>query len=93
MHYIINLTFDNINIIVYNSRGGDHVTISTKIKLAAKYAGISEAELARRFGVTPQNLNNRLKVDRFTTEDLQALARLLGGEFEFAIVFPDGTKI
>lgn len=69
------------------------MTISTKIKLAAKYAGISEAELARRFGVTPQNLNNRLKVDRFTTEDLQALARLLGGEFEFTIVFPDGTKI
>ena len=53
------------------------MNISTKIKLAAKYAGISEAELARRFGVTPQNLNNRFKVDRFTTEDLEKLAELL----------------
>lgn len=69
------------------------VNISTKIKLAAKYAGISEAELARRFGVTPQNLNNRFKVDRFTTEDLEKLAELLGGEFYYGISFKDGTKI
>ena len=69
------------------------MNISTKIKLAAKYAGISEAELARRFGVTPQNLNNRFKVDRFTTEDLEKLAELLGGEFYYGISFKDGTKI
>lgn len=69
------------------------MTISTKIKLAAKYAGISEAELARRFGVTPQNLNNRLKVDRFTTEDIERLCDLLGGKFEFTVTFPDGTRI
>lgn len=69
------------------------MNISTKIKLAAKYAGISEAELARRFGVTPQNLNNRLKVDRFTTEDLKKLAQLIGGKFEYYIEFGDGTKI
>lgn len=67
--------------------------ISTKIKLSAKYAGISEAELARRFGVTPQNLNNRLKVDRFTTGDIERLARMLGGKFEYKIAFPDGTEI
>ena len=67
--------------------------ISTKIKLAAKYVGISEAELARRFGVTPQNLNNRLKVDRFTTGDIERLARMLGGAFEYKITFPDGTEI
>lgn len=67
--------------------------ISTKIKLAAKYAGISEAELARRFGVTPQNLNNRLKVDRFTTGDIERLARMLGGTFEYKIIFHDGTEI
>ncbi len=69
------------------------MNISTKIKLAAKYAGISEAELARRFGVTPQNLNNRFKVDRFTTEDLEKLAELLGGKFYYGISFEDGTKI
>lgn len=69
------------------------MNISKKIKLAAKYAGISEAELARRFNVTPQNLNNRLKVDRFTTEDIERLCDLLGGKFEFTISFPDGTRI
>ena len=74
-------------------RGQQTVDISTKIKLAAKYAGISEAELARRFGVTPQNLNNRLKVDRFTTGDIERLARMLGGAFEYKITFPDGTEI
>ena len=69
------------------------MNISTKIKLAAKYAGISEAELARRFGVTPQNLNNRFKVDRFTTEDIEKLAELIGGKFSCSIDFPDGTTI
>ena len=69
------------------------MNISIKIKLAAKYAGVSEAELARRFGVTPQNLNNRLKVDRFTTADLEKLANHLGGEFVYYIEFENGTKI
>lgn len=78
---------------VYNPVEVMKMNISTKIKLAAKYAGISEAELARRFGVTPQNLNNRFKVDRFTTEDLEKLAELLGGEFYYGISFKDGTKI
>ena len=78
---------------IYNPVEVMKMNISTKIKLAAKYAGISEAELARRFGVTPQNLNNRFKVDRFTTEDLEKLAELLGGKFYYGISFEDGTKI
>ena len=67
--------------------------IPTKIKLAAKYAGISEAELARRFGITPQNMNKRMKIGKFSTEEIERLAELLGGKFECSIVFPDGTKI
>ena len=78
---------------IYNPVEVMKMNISTKIKLAAKYAGISEAELARRFGVTPQNLNNRFKVDRFTTEDLEKLAELIGGKFYYGISFEDGTKI
>ena len=67
--------------------------ITTKIRLMAKYAGISEAELARRFGTTPQNLNKRLKVDRFSTEDIEKLASAMDSRFEFSFVHTDGTRI
>ena len=67
--------------------------ISTKIKLAETYAKISEAELARKIGTSSQNLGQRLKVGKFTTEELNSIASALGAAYEAAFVFPDGTKI
>ena len=52
--------------------------LSERIRiLLVKRGNISEAELARRLGVSPQNLNNKMKRDNFTEKDLQSIARAL----------------
>ncbi len=67
--------------------------ISTKIKLAATYAKISEAELARRIGSSSQAFGQRLKTGKFTSEELEKIAEALGAKYSCSFGFPDGTKI
>ncbi len=67
--------------------------IPTKIRLAETYVKISEAELARRIGTTPQALSQRMKTGKFSSSDLEKIASALGGEFVCCFRFPDGTEI
>ena len=67
--------------------------ISTKIKLALTYAKVSEAELARRIGTSSQALGQRLKTGKFTSEELDKIADVIGAEYFFGFKFPDGTEI
>ncbi len=67
--------------------------ITQKIKMAAAYIGISEAELARRIGSSPAAFNQRMKTGKFSDEDLEKIAKALDAEIEFSITFKDGTKI
>lgn len=67
--------------------------ITTKIKLAETYAGISEAELARRLGTTSQAFGQRMKTGKFKSSDLEEIAAALGCEFVVEFRFPDGAVI
>lgn len=67
--------------------------IAKKIKLAERYADISESELARRIGTSSQAFGQRMKTGKFSSSDLDGIAAALGAEFECHFVFPDGTKI
>ena len=59
-----------------------------------KRGNISEAELARRVGVTPQNFNNKMKRDNFSEKDLQEIAEALGLQVEINFIDPEtGAKI
>lgn len=59
-----------------------------------KSGNISEAELARRVGVTPQNFNHKMKRDNFTETDLREIADALGLRLEISFVDPEtGEKI
>ena len=51
-----------------------------------KRGNISEAELARRMGILPQNLYKKMKRDYFTEEDLQKIADALNLKLEIAFV-------
>ena len=57
--------------------------------LLVKRGNISEAELARRLGMSTTNLYNRLKRDNFTDKDLQRIAEVLDCTFRAGFVLND----
>ena len=62
--------------------------------LLVKRGNISEAELARRLGMSTQNLHRRMKRDNFTEADLRRIAEVLDCEFEAGFVLKEtGEKI
>jgi len=59
-----------------------------------KRGNISESELARRIGISPQNLHNKMKRDNFTETDLREIADALGLQLEITFIDPEtGKKI
>ncbi|MBQ2700306.1 MAG: helix-turn-helix transcriptional regulator [Clostridia bacterium] len=59
-----------------------------------KRGNLSEAELARRVGVSPQNLHNKMKRDNFTETDLREIAEALGLRLEISFIDPEtGEKV
>lgn len=69
------------------------MTIPQKIKMALAYKGMSEAELARAVGSSPQAFNQRMKTGKFSTEEMQKISDALEAEFYFGFEFKDGTKV
>lgn len=67
--------------------------VEKMLKVALSYAGISQAELARRIGTTPSNLNQKIKRNTLTKEELDQIANAIGAEFVCKFRFPDGTEI
>ena len=67
--------------------------IPKKIKLATTYAGIIEAELARRVGSSSQAFGQRMKTGKFSSAELDKIAEALGAEFVCAFKFPNGDEV
>lgn len=67
--------------------------IPTKIKLAERYAHMSEAEVARKLGKSSQSLGQRIKTGKFSSSDLDEIAAAMGAKFVCYFEFPDGEKI
>ena len=66
------------------------MALSDRIRiLLIKRGNISEAELARRLGVSPQNLNNKMKRDNFTERDLIEIANALDCSFSVSFKLND----
>jgi hypothetical protein len=75
-------------------KAGDAVSNAQKIRMALAYKGIKEAELARLLETTPQAFNQRMKTDKFSTDDLNKIAAALEAKFiPCSLEFPDGTII
>ena len=63
------------------------------IKMALAYANISNAELARRLGWSPQLLNKRLNTGKFSVEEWDTIAKAIGAESIIGFKFPDGKVV
>ena len=100
IHFFMNFIFiviDANTVFVYNPNmtGGACMSMVEAIRVACvKRGNISEAELARRVGVTPQNFNNKMKRDNFSERDLQEIADALGLRLEISFIDPaTGEKV
>ena len=71
------------------------MSMTEKIRiLLVKRGNMSESELARKIGISPQNLHNKMKRDNFTENDLTEIAQALGCCFEANFVIPEtGEKV
>ena len=69
------------------------MTTSDMIRQLCEKMNISQAELCRRIGQTPQNFNKKLKRGTVSFEEMMAIAEALGVGYEQAFVLPDGEKI
>lgn len=69
------------------------MTNAQKIKLSLAYIGKSESWLAKEIGSTPQAFNQRMKTDKFSTEELENIGKALGAKYVSTFEFSDGTKI
>lgn len=69
------------------------MTIEQKIEMALSYTGISQSELARKIGATPQNFNQKPMRNPLTKEEMEQIAFVLGGSWRAEFVFTDGTII
>ena len=70
------------------------MALAEKIRiLLVKRNNMSEAELARRLNVSPQNLNAKMKRDNFTEADLRKIAEVLDCSFEAGFKMDDTGEI
>ena len=69
------------------------MTTSDMIRQLCEKMNISQAELCRRIGQTPQNFNKKLKRGTVSSEEMMAIAEALGVGYEQAFVLPDGDRI
>lgn len=69
------------------------ITIKDQISACCDVAGITVTELGARMGMSQQNISKRLKTGKFTKNELEQMAAIMGAKFVLRFEFPDGTKI
>ncbi|MBQ9199574.1 MAG: helix-turn-helix transcriptional regulator [Lachnospiraceae bacterium] len=69
------------------------MTISEQIKVLCVRCNMSEAELARRLGKSPQSFNAKMKRESFTIDDLNKIADVVGVEFKRNFILKNGEEI
>lgn len=71
----------------------EEITIQQKIDMACDAAGITRAELTRRLGTSQSAFKQRLDRGKFTQEELEQIASILGCKYFSGFLFPSGLEI
>lgn len=69
------------------------MTARQKIEMALAYQHMSNADLARKLGWSPQLLNKRLNTGKFSLEEWDVIGAAIGAKADVRFVFSDGTQI
>ena len=67
------------------------MNVSEAVRSALKKGKVSQTALGARWGTTPQVINNKMRLKRWTGEELAQVAEYTGGKL--AILYPDGEEI
>ena len=73
--------------------GEGNMTNAQKIKMALIYQNKKASWLASQLGTTAQAFNQRLKTDKFSTNELDKIANILNAVYSSTFEFSDGTKL
>lgn len=63
------------------------------IEMALSYCRLTNSELARRLGWSPQLLNKRLNTGKFSVEEWEQIGESIGAKAQISFIFPDGKTI
>lgn len=82
-------------IIIYNlnKKSGERMGYAKMIRMALAYKNMSESELARQIGTTPQAFSQRMKTEKFKYDELEKIGEAIGCKFIACFEFPDKTQI
>lgn len=69
------------------------ITLQQKIKVACDTAGMSMTELGSKMGMSQASISKRVKTGKFTQEELEQMATIMGCKYQSSFVFPDGNEI
>ena len=69
------------------------MTISEQIRVLCARINISQSELARRVGQSPQGFSAKMKRESFTVEELESVADAAGTTFKRKFVFENGEEL
>ena len=69
------------------------MTIQQKVKAACDVAGMSLTELGAKMGMSQSSISKRLKTGKFTQEELETIAKIIGCEYVSFFKFNNGVKI
>ena len=67
------------------------MNVSEAVRCALKKAKLSQTALGARWDTTPQVINNKMRLKRWTGEELAQVAEYTGGKLAF--IYPDGEQI
>lgn len=76
-----------------NDEEDGKITIKQKVEVACSMADITLTELGKRLGMSQANFSKRLKVGKFTQDEMEAMGKALGAEWKSGFYFPDGNKV
>lgn len=69
------------------------MNMNENIKIACVKRSISIAELARRSNQTPQNFNQKMRINNFKTEELEKIADALNCDLEIHLIDKDTKEV
>lgn len=69
------------------------MTSSDMVRELCEKRNISQAELCRRLGQTPQNFNKKLKRGTISFEEMINIAEVVNVKYEQRFILPNGEKI